>query len=155
LASLAGITAGHVELEGSLGDHRNTSSAVQGILDYYGASNLVSILAQSTPFGLGVREPALALLFGGPPEKMPALTELASTVRHVDKGDPPLLIFHGDQDPQMPINQSHELHGVYKRFGLDVEFVVVHGGAHGGQAFYTGDNLSKAVAFVKRAVNGR
>ena len=39
------------------------------------------------------------------------LAELASPVSHVDPRDPPLLLFHGDQDPQMPINQSHELEG--------------------------------------------
>jgi dipeptidyl aminopeptidase/acylaminoacyl peptidase len=70
----------------------------------------------------------------------------------VDKGDPPLLIFHGDQDPQMPINQSHELQGAYAKLGLDVAFTVVHGSAHGGQAFYSGANLDRAVAFIRRTV---
>lgn len=52
----------------------------------------------------------------------------------------------------MPINQSHELHGVYERLGLDVQFVVVHGSGHGGDAFYTDANLDRAVAFVTRVV---
>lgn len=152
LATLVGVTAGVAELEGTLGEHRTQSSAVQAIVDYYGATNLTTILAQSTPFGLGVREPALDLLLGGQPDVARTLARLASPVFHVDKTDPPLLIFHGDQDPQMPINQSHELQGAYEQAGLDVGFVVVHGSAHGGQAFYTGRNLERAVAFVQRTI---
>jgi dipeptidyl aminopeptidase/acylaminoacyl peptidase len=99
-----------------------------------------------------VRRPALELLFGGPPDIKKSLAELASPVRHVDASDPPLLIFHGDRDPQMPINQSHELQGAYEQLGLDVTFVVVHGSAHGGDAFYTGKNLDRAVDFLHRTI---
>ncbi len=152
LATLVGVTNGLRDLEGTVGDHPRESSSVQAIVDYYGATNLTTILAQSTPFGLGVRQPALDLLLGGQPVAVPDLARLASPVVHVDATDPPLLIFHGDQDPQMPINQSHELVGAYEQLGLDVAFRVVHGSAHGGQAFYTGANLDQAVAFVRRTV---
>ncbi len=152
LAALVGVTAGEPELEGTVGGHLEQSSAVQAILDYYGASNLTTILAQSTPFGLGVREPALKLLLGGLPDQVPALARLASPVFHVDRSDPPLLLFHGDQDPQMPINQAHELQGAYEKLGLDVAFVVVHGSAHGGDAFYSGPQLDRAVAFLQRTI---
>ncbi len=60
LAALVGVTNGHPELEGTIGDHAATSSAVQAIVDLYGASNLTTILAQSTPHGLNVRRPAAA-----------------------------------------------------------------------------------------------
>jgi acetyl esterase/lipase len=152
LAALVGVTAGSAELEGTIGGHREQSSAVQAILDYYGATDLMTILDQSTPFGLGVRRPALDLLLGGPPDTVKALAELASPVTHVDASDPPLFIFHGDRDPQMPINQSHELQGAYEQLGLDVTFVVVHGSAHGGDAFYTGKNLDRAVDFLRRTI---
>jgi acetyl esterase/lipase len=152
LAALVGVTSGSAELEGTVGGHADRPSAVQAVLDYYGATDLTTILDQSTPFGLDVRRPALDLLFGGPPDIKKALAELASPVRHVDATDPPLLIFHGDRDPQMPINQSHELQGAYEQLGLDVTFVVVHGSAHGGDAFYTGKNLDRAVAFLQRTI---
>ncbi len=152
LAALVGVTNGHKELEGSLGPHLDQSSEVQAILDYFGASNLTTILAQSTPFGLNVRRPALELLLGGLPESTLELARLASPVTHVDRGDPPLLLLHGDQDPQMPINQAHELEGSYKKLGLDVSFLVVHGAAHGGDSFFTGERLEKALAFLHRTV---
>lgn len=150
LAALVGVSNGVTALEGTVGDHLDQSSNTQTIVDYYGASNLTTILAQSTPFGLDVRVPALDLLLGAQPDKVPDLARLASVVTHVDASDPPLLIFHGDRDPQMPINQSHELHGAYTALGLDVDFVVLHGAAHGGNEFYSGAHLDRALAFLRR-----
>lgn len=152
LAALVGVSNGVAALEGTLGAHRDRSSAVQAIVAYYPATNLMSILGQSTPFGLNVRVPALQLLLGGQPADVPELAALASVTSHVDSSDPPLLVFHGDQDPQMPINQSHELHGIYQGLGLDGEMVVVHGGVHGGNVFYNGGNLDRALAFLKRTI---
>jgi len=150
LAALVGVSNGVVELEGAVGKHAAQSSDTQGILSFYGASNLETILKQSTPFGLNMRVPALELLLGGQPELVPTLARLASPVAHVDSKDPPLLMFHGDQDPQMPINQSHELEGAYKRAGVRVQFEVVHGAAHGGKAFYDAERLGVVRAFLKR-----
>ncbi len=128
------------------------SSDIAAIIDYYGASNLTTILAQSTPFGLNMRRPALELLLGALPDQAKTLAELASPVTHVDRTDPPLLIFHGDQDPQMPINQSHELQGAYEKAGLDVYFDVVHGAAHGGDQFFSPARVARAVAFLRRTI---
>lgn len=148
LASLVGVTNGHTELEGKAGNYLTQSSSVQGILDYYGATNLTTILTQSTEFGLNVRKPALELLLGTLPEQNPDLAKLASPVFHVDQNDPPILIFHGDQDPQMPINQSHELTGAYKKVNRSVHFEVVYGAVHGGDAFFTPDRLKMVLDFV-------
>ncbi len=136
LAALVGVTNGVTDLEGTAGEQLQTSSDIQGIVSFYGASNLQTILSQSTPHGLSVRVPALELLLGGQPDDKVELAKLASPVTHIDKNDPPLLLIHGDQDPQMPINQAHELHGRYKQFELPVHFEVIQGGAHGGRGFY-------------------
>ena len=152
LAALVGVTNGHRELEGTIGTDLQQSSDVHAILDYYGASDLSTILAQSTPFGLGVREPALDRLLGPSAEREKALVALASPVTHVDRADPPLLLFHGDRDPQMPINQAHQLQGAYEALGLDVAFDVLHGSAHGGNEFFAGPHLDRAIAFLKRTI---
>ncbi len=152
LAALVGVTNGHKELEGTVGKDLNHSSDVQAIVVYYGASNLMTILAQSTPHGLSVRRPALELLLGSLPENNRELAELASPITHVDSNDPPVLLFHGDQDNQMPINQAHEIHGVYQRTGLDVQFDVVHGAAHGGKLFFAPEHRDNALMFLRRAL---
>jgi acetyl esterase/lipase len=150
LAALAGVTNGMAEYEGRVGADLGQSSAVRVIVSYYGASNLTSILRQSTPFGVGVRTPALELLLGGGPEAKPELARMASPVFQVDARDPPLLLLHGDQDPQMPINQSHELHAAYKENGLPVAFEVVHGAVHGGDMFYDAKRTAIVKAFLDR-----
>jgi acetyl esterase/lipase len=150
LAALVGVSNGHTELEGTVGDDRDRSSTVQGIISFYGASNLTTILAQSTPHGLSVRVPALELLLGGQPGDVPAVARLASPVFHVDASDPPLLLLHGDQDPQMPINQSHELCGAYAKASLPVQFEVVHGAGHGGAAFYDDARIAILKEFLRR-----
>jgi len=150
LAALVGVSNGVRELEGHVGDNLQISSEVQAIVDLYGASNLTTILAQSTPHGLDVRKPALDLLLGGQPDAVPELARLASPVFFVDALDPPLLLLHGDQDPQMPINQAHELQGAYEKCGRPVEFIVVHGSGHGGPAF-TSESMLRAIDGFLRA----
>jgi len=152
LAALVGVTNGHRDLEGTVGEYLNQSSSVQAIVSYYGASDLRTILAQSTPFGLNVRQPALERLLGALPDQTPDLAALASPVSHVDGQDPPLMLLHGDQDPQMPINQSHELQGAYEKLGLDVSLLVVHGAAHGGAVFYTPPYLKPVLDFLARTI---
>ena len=150
LAALVGVSNGHAELEGAVGNDPKQSSAVQGIISFYGGANLTTILKQSTPHGLNVRVPALDLLLGGQPEAVPELARLASPVFHVDRSDPPLLLLHGDQDPQMPINQAHELMGAYKKLNLPAHLEVVHGAAHGGAAFFDADRMEVVKAFLER-----
>lgn len=141
LAVLAAVTNGVKELNGTLNEPDEVSANVQAIVSYYGASNLQTILSQSTPFGINMRVPALELLLGGVPDQQPTLAKLASPVEHIDLSDPPLWLVHGDQDRQMPINQSHELVGAYQRAGLPVQFEVMHGSGHGGDEFFANDKL--------------
>jgi acetyl esterase/lipase len=150
LAALVGVSNGNAELEGAIGNDLEESSEVQGIISFYGAANLTTILKQSTPHGLSVRISALELLLGDQPTNVLALARLASPVFQVDRGDPPLLLFHGDQDPQMPINQSLELLGAYQKVKAPVQFEVVHGAAHGGAMFYDAERHEIAGKFLRR-----
>ncbi|MFO1438663.1 MAG: alpha/beta hydrolase [Verrucomicrobiaceae bacterium] len=152
LAALTGVTNGHRELEGRVGDHLDQSSDVSAIVSFYGASNLESILGQSTEFGLTVRIPALKLLLGDLPEKVPALAKLASPVAHLDKQDPPLLLLHGDADPQMPPAQSVEFQKAYQS---KVRLITLPGSKHGGEEFYDAEHLRIVAEFLRwRALHG-
>jgi acetyl esterase/lipase len=149
LAALVGVTNGDASLEGAEGDFPHESSKVQAMVVMYGASNLTTILKQSTPHGLEMRKPALDLLLGGQPEAVPELARQASPVFQVDPSDPPLLLMHGDQDPQMPINQAHELQGAYEKLNLPVVFKVMHGSGHGGPAFTEPASLTLIDQFLR------
>ncbi len=149
LAALVGVSNGHKELEGEVGKFNKESSDVQAIVSFYGAANLQTILKQSTSHGLSVRVPALHLLLGGQPDEVPKLAKLASPVVHVGAGDPPLLLLHGDQDPQMPIEQSYELQAAYEKQKLTVRFEVMQGAKHGGREFYDAEHLELVSRFLK------
>lgn len=152
LAALVGVSNDVQELEGEIGGFTLASSDVQAIVSFYGASNLQTILSQSTEHGLKVRVPALELLLGGQPDEKPELAQLASPVTHIDADDPPLWLIHGDADPQMPLEQSRELAAKYRQHSLPVRFDVVEGGKHGGDVFYTQQRLSQVADAVKNAL---
>jgi acetyl esterase/lipase len=152
LAALVGVTNGNKELEGTEGDHLGDSSAVQAVISYFGASDLTTILAQSTPAGLAVREPALQRLLGAAPDAVPELTRLASPVFHVDANSPPIFLLHGDQDTQMPVNQALELQSLYESAARPVEVLFLHGVGHDGEPFFRGQPVERVVAFLKRQI---
>ena len=149
LAALVGVTNGDKKLEGSVGGDLDQSSAVQCIVSLYGASNLQTILSQSTDYGLKMRVPALQLLLGGQPIDKPELAKLASPVAHLDKQDPPLMLIHGDADPQMPPQQSQEFAQAYKALELPVQYIIVAGGKHGGAEFYDAEHTTCIAKFLQ------
>jgi acetyl esterase/lipase len=135
LAALVGTTNNDKELEGNIGRNTNESSSVQAIVDFFGPSNFLTILSQSTPHGLSVRIPSLTLLLGKPVEEVPDIAKKASPVYQVDSTDPPIFIVHGDQDIQVPVNQSLELMAAYRKNKLPVQFEAIPGAGHGGKAY--------------------
>jgi acetyl esterase/lipase len=152
LAALVGVTNALPALEGSEGDDLNQSSAVQAIVSYFGASDLTTILAQSTPFGLTVREPALKRLLGAPPDQVPELAKLASPIFHVDGNAPPIMLLHGDQDRQMPLNQLYELQWAYQQAGRPAEVLILHGVDHDAVPFFRDAPVERVVQFLKRTI---
>lgn len=150
LAALTGVTNGLQALEGDIGEHLDQSSDIACIVSLYGASNLQSILSQSTEFGLRMRIPALELLLGDVPEKAPALARLASPVAQLDAKDPPLLLIHGDADPQMPPQQSQELAKAYEAEKLPVKLIMLPGSKHGGSEFYDEKRTAVVAAFLQQ-----
>ncbi len=150
LAALVGLSNGVAALEGTVGEHLGQSSSVQGVISLFGASNLQTILAQSTEHGLKVRVPALQLLLGGPPPEKPELARLASPVAHVDPADPPVLLIHGDADPQMPVEQTHELARVCQEAKVPVQTVILPGSKHGGAEFYDEVRTALMAEFLRK-----
>lgn len=152
LAALVGVNNGNPELEGKVGEHLDQNSDAQVIVSYYGASNLETILSQSTQQGLDFRVPALKLLLGDTPDKKPELAKLASPVTHLDKNDPPLLLIHGDADPQMPPKQSQELAKAYESLGLPVTLIMLPGSLHGGSEFYNDERTALVAKFLDKVL---
>ena len=152
LAALVATTNDDKDLEGNLGAYLSTSSSVQGCIDYYGPTDLLTILAQSTPHGLNVRLPALAILLGKPVDQVPALAKQASPVYQADPSDPPMYIVHGEQDIQVPINQSIELASTYQKNKVPVRLEFVPQAGHSDPAYFKKDLIERIDRFLKEEV---
>ncbi|HEY1283249.1 MAG TPA: alpha/beta hydrolase [Steroidobacteraceae bacterium] len=152
LAALVGVTNNVTELEGSEGDYLEESSSVQATVSYFGATDLTTILSQSTPAGLAVRAPALERLLGAKPDVAQDLARLASPIFHVDRDDPPMLLLHGDQDTQMPVNQVLEMQWAYESVGRQADVLILHGVDHVAPPFFDGAPVDRVVSFLERAL---
>ena len=154
LAALTGTTNGNNLLEGSLGEALQTSSAVQAIVDYSGPANLHTILHQSTPHGVSVRAPGMQDLLGKPVEDpaIQSLVDLASPVLQVNAQAPPLLLMHGLQDNQVPINQALELQAAYQAAGRHVEVQWIPQGQHTSGEYFSSPYLEQVADFLRRVL---
>ena len=137
LAALVGVTADDPELEGTVGVHAGVSSAVIGVVDWYGPANFTSMasqhVAESEADTDGPESPESRLL-GAPVPSAPERAAAASPVHHVRAGAPPFQIHHGPLDRLVPYRQSVELADALRAVGADVELVTVVGADH----FWTG-----------------
>ena len=53
----------------------------------------------------------------------------------MSKSSVPFIIFHGDKDPLVPLQQSVELNDMLKKDGVDSTLHIVKGNGHGGIGF--------------------
>jgi acetyl esterase/lipase len=149
LAALAGVSGGNPDLEGRVGNHLDQSSQVDAVVSFFGASNLQSILDQSTGKGREFRIEVLQPFLGDLPDRVPDVAKLASPVAHLDAEDSPVLLIHGDADPQMPIAQSEEFQKACWTAGVPVRFIKLPGSRHGGSEFYDDERIRIVVEFLR------
>jgi acetyl esterase/lipase len=137
LAVLAGLTADRPELEGAVGDHLGQSSAVCGVIDWYGPMNLLSLTAQHRPDSDKRPDDAMSWessMVGAPLQSDLARSRAASPISYVHAAAPPIQIHHGTNDGQVPFAQSVEFVEAHRQVGGDVDLVVVEASDH----FWTG-----------------
>lgn len=146
LVALLGITNGNKQLEGSLGEHTGTSSAVQAVCSWFGPTDFLTMPVGKRQFAEG-EDPEIKL-FGGRPAEKRQLAELASPVTHVTRNAPPFLMMHGDQDNLVPLDQSRMLHDLLKGQGVDSTLIVMEGKGHG----FGPEAFEPVVAFFERTL---
>lgn len=131
LALMVGLTIGQKELEPTA-PYPNVSSDVRAVLDLYGPANLVlpSVVDGKDPVP-GMRKVMADArgVFG--PEPVPESVLRAASPTHIAaKGAPPILIFHGKEDPIVEHTQSVELDKVLTERGVEHVFTLVEGAQH-------------------------
>lgn len=130
LAALMGTSGGVAALEGSTAGNAEQSSRVQGIIDYYGPSDFVK-RSENQPAKTDEPKGGVYRLLGGPVKENLDAAREASPATYISEDDPPLLIFHGDEDKTVYLDQSEWLFKLYGEAGLDVHLEVVKGSGHG------------------------
>ena len=152
MASLLGVTGDQKEFD--QGDHLDQSSAVQGVVDYYGVVDLSDASAerdrmsaaanQSNDVPYFAFEEFLGVGYGK------AEAEKASAIRYISEKTPPFMILHGTEDTVVPMAQSEALYDALQKDGVPCKFAVVEGAAHGDDLFYQDEVTDLVISFLNR-----
>lgn len=149
LAVLLGTSGGMPGLEGDVGGNADQSSTVQVVVDYYGVTDF-PLRARTQPRMTDMPGAVAYEYLGGPVSENIELARLASGALFVSKDDPPLLAIHGDADKQVLIDQSERIVLAYRKIGLEAKFIVVPGGVHAGERYFTGKISNTVVRFLMK-----
>lgn len=136
LASLAGVTGKDAKYE--QGAYLEYSSEVQGVIDFYGITDLTGKgIKKTTGDTAGAEEQ-----FIGYEGDYRELAREASALYHITPGTPPFLIMHGDKDDLVDISQSEKLYDALIKAGVRADFYVFEGAGHGADEFYQAEPLN-------------
>jgi acetyl esterase/lipase len=123
--AVIGASAGaHLALV--LGLEADSSTRVAAIIDFYGPTDLPALRARRTD----ADEP-IAVMLGGGTAEVPDRYAAASPLGMVRSSSPPVLIFHGDLDTRVPLDQSLALDSALTANGVPHRLVVIPGARHG------------------------
>ena len=152
MASLLGVTGDQKEFD--QGDHLDQTSAVQGVVDYYGVVDLSDASAekdrklaaanQSNDVPYFAFEEFLGVGYGK------AEADKASAIQYVSEETPPFMILHGTEDAVVPMAQSEKLYNTLQKAGIPCEIAVVEGAAHGDDLFYQDEMTDLVLSFLDR-----
>ncbi|MCF7845473.1 MAG: alpha/beta hydrolase [Candidatus Pacebacteria bacterium] len=117
------------------GDNLEYSSAVQAVVNQYGIADF-STLAQNRK-DLELPGSIVESNYLGCDIRSADCTNAvkASPINYVSKEDPPFFILHGEEDTQIPINQSQDFYKKLQNTGVISEFISIPGAGHGGKEF--------------------
>ena len=88
---------------------------------------------------------------GGPPDKKPAVYRKANVLPDVARIKTPLLILHGEEDPQVPPQESQEFAAALKQAGKTFTYITYPGEGHGfQQREHRRDAYERELAFLNR-----
>ncbi len=140
LSALAGVTGdirrytlagGTMDLDGSIGPHTGMSCAVDAVVDWFGPVDFLIMDSCGSSFSHNGPYSPESFLMGSPIQEIKTKVAFTNPVHYIHPGTPPFLIFHGDQDFQVPACQSQKLHEHLRMKNIQSESIVVPGGGHG------------------------
>lgn len=146
----AGDSAGGhlVALLGTTDVEGKPSSRVQAVVDIFGPADLTGDYSELEIGDINVQELVDAFLPTADAKRA------ASPQLHIDDQTAAFLIFHGDADPIVDVEQSRDFHAALVEAGRQSEYVEFPGAGHGfaGQQWQT--LVEKSIAFFTRELKG-
>ena len=112
-------------LEGS-GGNSGVSSKVQAVVNYFGPADFTVRNPIENPVGK-----KLVTDFVGTTDLNSPVFKQASPITYINKGDPPVITFHGTADPLVPASQSKTLHAMLKEKGVTEHLELIENAGHG------------------------
>jgi len=110
------------------------SSAVQAVAIFYPVTDLLNLGKSTENPGDGGPPKSFVEAFGPDATNMPAWKVIGrecSPIYHITTDLPPTLIYHGDRDTLVPLEQSEWFRDRAVENGRDVKIVIHPGGKHG------------------------
>lgn len=145
LALMLGVSPDIRSLDGD-GGNLDQSSRVQCVIDFYGTVEF------RKPIEFPLNENRLRAL-GGTPGERPELAALVTPITHVTPDDAPVLIVHGEADPVVAIAHSEAIAAALKAVNVEVRFIRVPNGGHGGSEFTRESIHAEVFQFLDRHLN--
>jgi acetyl esterase/lipase len=103
-----------------VGEYPDQSSRVQAVIDMSGPSDLTKTYPN---YGLAT---VIMMAFGMNAPKQ----AVGSPVTYATADDPPFLIFHGDKDGTVPLEQGRLMYDALIKAGVSAKLVIVKNGGH-------------------------
>lgn len=115
------------------------SSAVQAVAIFYPPTDLLDLGESTENPGDGGPPKSFVKAFGPQATDMEVWKEIGrdcSPIYFLSDQLPPTLIYHGDADTLVPLDQTLRFRDAAKEFGQDVQVVVHRGGGHGWASMF-------------------
>ena len=110
------------------------SSAVQAVAIFYPVTDLLNLGRSTENRGDGGPPKSFTRAFGPQSTNLAVWKEIGretSPIYYITTNLPPILIYHGDADTLVPLEQSERFQGLARALGCTVEVRVHRGGKHG------------------------
>jgi len=117
------------------GDNQDVTSEVQAVCDFFGPTDFLRMNDEPGKIDHDAPDSPESMLIGALIQENPELVQIANPVTYVSGNEPPFLIMHGDKDSLVLHSQSIYLEKALIENGIDVEFITIEGGGHGGPGF--------------------
>lgn len=144
LAEMLGATNGMKEMEDLTMGNPNSSSSVQGIVSWFGISDLTTLSDKGTKFA--------NQLMGFDVRKNHHKAKLASPLEYITSEFPPILLVHGTNDQVVPFEQSIDMaRKINKITGKKQAHLKIFKGAiHSDTVIKTVENVADNLNFIDK-----